>query len=158
MKRINLNLLLKLLFLNSNFVLTLGYRKIPKISPGAYIFQRPFARGLFVDGLIFGGTYVRRELCVSKSIGLVYSWKEINRFCFILLCIWGQFSKYKPPGSLFSEFYGILTQLWTTRPWVFSPRSQRKNANIVLEQSLTSLVFCLFSVLSGGVCVRCRDK
>ena len=29
--------------------------KIPKISPGSYIFQRPFLRGLFLDGLIFGG-------------------------------------------------------------------------------------------------------
>ena len=47
------------------------YRKIPKISPGAYIFQRPFLRGLFLEGLIFGGAYLRREICVSKSIGLV---------------------------------------------------------------------------------------
>ena len=29
------------------------YRKIPKISPRAYIFQRPFLRGLFLEGLIF---------------------------------------------------------------------------------------------------------
>ena len=46
------------------------YRKIPKISPGAYIFQRPFLRGLFLEGLIFGEAYLRREICVSKSIGL----------------------------------------------------------------------------------------
>ena len=46
------------------------YRKIPKISPGTYIFQRPFLRGLFLEGLIFGGAYLRREICVSKSIGL----------------------------------------------------------------------------------------
>jgi len=46
------------------------YRKIPKISPGAYIFQRPFLRGLVLEGLIFGGAYLRREICVSKSIGL----------------------------------------------------------------------------------------
>ena len=26
------------------------YRKIPNISPGAYIFQRPFLRGLFTEG------------------------------------------------------------------------------------------------------------
>ena len=52
------------------FVFTLIYCKIPKISPGAYIFQRPFLRGLFLEGLIFGGTYLRREICVSKSIGL----------------------------------------------------------------------------------------
>ena len=46
------------------------YCKIPKISPGAYIFQRPFLRGLFLEGPIFGGAYLRREICVSKSIGL----------------------------------------------------------------------------------------
>ena len=46
------------------------YRKIPKISPGAYIFQRPFLKGLFLEGLIFGGAYLRSEICVSKSIGL----------------------------------------------------------------------------------------
>ena len=33
------------------------YRKIPKISPGAYIFQRPFLRGLFLEGLIYGAKY-----------------------------------------------------------------------------------------------------
>ena len=32
----------------------LKYRKIPKISPGAYTFQRPFLRGLFLEGLIYG--------------------------------------------------------------------------------------------------------
>ena len=48
----------------------IGYRKIPKISPGAYVFQRPFLRGLFLEGLIFGGAYLRREICVSNSIGL----------------------------------------------------------------------------------------
>ena len=41
-----------------------SYRKIPKISPGAYIFQRPFLRGLFLEGLIFGGAYLRRDICV----------------------------------------------------------------------------------------------
>ena len=35
-------------------------------------------------GLIFGGAYVRREICVSKSIGLAYSWKEI--YTEYLLC------------------------------------------------------------------------
>ena len=59
------------------------YRKIPKISPGAYIFQRPFLRGLFLEGLIFGGAYIRREICVSKSIGVACSGKEIYHFCFV---------------------------------------------------------------------------
>ena len=57
------------LFVFSLFVFYI-YRKNPKISPGAYIFQRPFLRGLFLEGLIFGGAYLWREICVSKSIGL----------------------------------------------------------------------------------------
>ena len=53
------------------------YRKIRKISPGrgAYIFQRPFLRGLFLEGLIFGGAYKRREVCVSKSARLILGGK-----------------------------------------------------------------------------------
>ena len=47
------------------------YRKIPKLSPGAYIFQRPFLRGLFLKGLIFGRAYIWREVCVSKSARLI---------------------------------------------------------------------------------------
>ena len=40
------------------------YRKIPKISPGDHIFQMPFLRGLFLEGLIFEGAYLRKEICV----------------------------------------------------------------------------------------------
>ena len=41
------------------------YLKIPKIKPrGLY-----FSKALF-EGLIFGAAYIRREICVSKSIGL----------------------------------------------------------------------------------------
>ena len=60
---------------------------LKNISPGAYIFQRPFLGGLLLVGLIFGGAYLRRGICVLKSIGLAYSCKEIYRFCFVLLCI-----------------------------------------------------------------------
>ena len=75
------------------------YRKLPKISPGAYIFQRPFLRGLFLEGLIFVGAYLRREICVSTSIGLAFSWKEIYRFCFVLLCIEGNFQVQAPRAA-----------------------------------------------------------
>ena len=61
----------------------LKYHKIPKISPGAYIFQRPFLRGLFLEGPILGKAYVWREICVIKSAGLG---NEIYHFCFVLLC------------------------------------------------------------------------
>ena len=56
--------------LNRCEVVVFSYRKIPKIGPGAYILQRPFLIGLFLEGLRFGGAYLRREICVSKPIGL----------------------------------------------------------------------------------------
>ena len=62
------------------------YRKILKISLGAYIFQTPFLRRLFLEGLVFGGAYLRREICVSKSIGLAL-YLEVNLpflLCFTL--------------------------------------------------------------------------
>ena len=46
------------------------YRKIPKISPGAYIFQRPFLRGLFLEKLIFGGAYPEgRKFAFQNRLG-----------------------------------------------------------------------------------------
>ena len=46
------------------------YHKIRKISPGTYIFPRPFLTAYFRRGLSTEGIY---------------------RFCFVLLCIWEQF-------------------------------------------------------------------
>ena len=55
-----------------------------------------FLKALF-EGLLFGGAYLWREICVSKSIGQAsYRWKEIYRFCFVLLCIWKQFPSTSP--------------------------------------------------------------
>ena len=53
-----------------------------------------------MEGPIFGGAYVRREICVSKSIGLACSGKEIYHFYFVLLCIQGQIPSTSPPGGL----------------------------------------------------------
>ena len=88
------------------------YRKIPKISPGAYIFPRPFLRGLFLEGLIFGGAYTWWEICVTNLIRLAYSLK-VNlkkyvlpcHFCLILFCISGQFPSISPWGPIFG---GVL--------------------------------------------------
>ena len=55
-----------------------------------------------------GGAYVRREICVIKSVGLDCSGKEIYHFCFALLCIRGQISSTSPLGGLYSE--GDLTE------------------------------------------------
>ena len=116
----------------------MAYRKIPKISPGAYIFQRPFLRGLFSKGLIFGGAYLWREIYVSKSIGLVIQLEVNLQFllCFTLYLraifqvqaprglysegdLTEGFLRYRSEGlifggaytwrGLFSEFYCILT-------------------------------------------------
>ena len=71
-----------------NYVVHQSYHHIPKVSAGAYII---FSKACF-DGIIFGGGYVwreicvtkvatlilGREICVSKSIGLPSSWKEIH--------------------------------------------------------------------------------
>ena len=87
-----------------NFSLSVEkYRKIPKITPGDYIFQRPFLRGLFLEGPIFGGAYLRREICVSESIGPACKGEETYHFCFVFLCIRQQIPSTSPPGGLYSE-------------------------------------------------------
>ena len=45
-----------------------------------------------------GGASVRREVCVSKSIGLACSGKEIYHFCFVFTLCSRANSKYKPPS------------------------------------------------------------
>ena len=75
-------MLLLLLFFDKKAQFTSGlqiltYRKIPKISPGAYLFiynSQLFFKGLF-SGVIFGGAYIQRvylgrQIWVSKSIRL----------------------------------------------------------------------------------------
>ena len=64
-----------------------------------------------MEGLIFGGAYLRREICVSKSIGLALQ-LEVNLpflLCFFFLHYWfgGLIfgGAYTWIGS-FSEFYG----------------------------------------------------
>ena len=78
------------------------YRKIPKISPGAYIFQRLFLRGLFLEGPILGN--LRFKIDWASPIG---SWKlelEVNLpflLCFTLY-LRGIFQVQAPaPGLIF---------------------------------------------------------
>ena len=75
------------------------YRKIPKISPGAYIFQWTFLKGLFLEGLIFRGVYVWREICVSKSIKLACSGKEIYHFALFCFVFEDKFQVQAPRGT-----------------------------------------------------------
>jgi len=48
-----------------------------KISPGAYIFQKPFLRGTFLEGPIFGGKFAfqnRQGLYWEGNIRLKIDW------------------------------------------------------------------------------------
>ena len=51
------------------------------------MFQRPFLRGLFLGGLVFGGAYVWREIFVLKSIGLALFLEGNLPFFFVVLSI-----------------------------------------------------------------------
>ena len=82
-----------------------------------YIFQRPFLRGLFLEGPIFGGAYLRSEICVSKSIWLaLYLEGNLPFFFFFfftvfaLLCFWGQFPSTSPQGAYI--WRGDLTEVF----------------------------------------------
>ena len=84
------------------------YRKIPKISPKAYIFQRPFLRGLFLEGLIFGGAYLRREICVSQSIGLALQ-LEVNLLFFLCFTLYLRaIFRVQAPRGLILIFGGAI--------------------------------------------------
>ena len=94
----------------------LTYRKIPKIIPGAFIFQRHFLTGLFLEGLVYGAG----KFAFQNRLGEPYSWKEIYHFCFVLLCI-----QVQAPGvayiwrGLFSEFYGTPIIQLVRMTWSF---------------------------------------
>ena len=71
-----------------------------------------------MEGLIFGGAYLQREICVSKSIGLACSGKEIDHFCFVLhnFVFEGKFQVQAPRGGLYLE--GRLNRgFFATRFW-----------------------------------------
>ena len=68
------------------------YRKIPKISPEAYICQRPLLKGLSTEGI-----------CVSKSIGLALYLEGNLPFLLCFTLHLGAISKYKPPGGLYLD-------------------------------------------------------
>ena len=114
-------------FKTRNFI---NYRKIPKINPGAYIFQRPFLRSLCLKGLIFGGAYLRREICVSKSIGLALQLKGNLPFLLCFTLHLRAIFNYNPPPPRGGPLY--------------------------LEERLNGGLFALrvWGLIFGGACVR----
>ena len=85
-----------------------GYRKIPKSSPGDYIFQRPFLRGLSLQG----------NLRLKTDWASLTVWRKFTVFAlFYFVLIWGQFPSTSAREAyvwrgykwrdLFSKFYGV---------------------------------------------------
>ena len=116
-------------------------RKIPKISLRAYIFQRPFLRGLFSEGLIFEGLYMYGgKFAFQNRLGQLVVERKFTIFALFYFVFEGKFQVQAPQGAyiqrgdltegflrydfgglifggaytwrgLFSEFYGILKNL-----------------------------------------------
>ena len=112
---------------------TIKFRK--KKPQGLYFSKAPF------EGLVFGGAYVWWEICVSKSIGLACSGKEIYHFCFVLLCIREQIPLNRgayirrgdlTEGFLRYDFEGLIfggAYTWRGLFSVFYGKFQRKTRN-----------------------------
>ena len=70
---------------------------------------------------MFGGAYVRREICVLKSIGLALFLVGNLPFFFVLLCFWGQFPSTSPQRGLYLEgrFNGgfFALRVWGAYIW-----------------------------------------
>ena len=81
------------------------YRKIPKISPGAYIFERPLLRGLFLEGLIFGGACFWRDLSTEGNLRFKIDWASLivaskfTVFALFYFVFEGNFPSTSPRGA-----------------------------------------------------------
>ena len=77
------------------------YRKIPKISPGAYIFERPFLRGLFLEG-----AYIRRGLSTEGNLRFKIDWvslivgSKFTVFALFYFVLEGNFPSTSPRGLI----------------------------------------------------------
>ena len=73
------------------------------MSAGAYIFQRPFLRGLFLGG--GGGGYIQRGLSTEGNLGFKIDWASLifgSKFTILALFYFvfeGIFPSTSPPGA-----------------------------------------------------------
>ena len=70
-------------------------RKIPKISPGADIFKRPFLRRLFLEGIIFGEVYWRFKIDWASLIVR----RKFTVFALFYFAFEGNFQVQAPGGA-----------------------------------------------------------
>ena len=86
------------------------YRKIPKISPGTDIFQRPFLWGLFLEGLIYGGNLRFKINRASPIVG-----SKFTVFALFYFVFEGNFQVQTPGGRIFGGAYtwrGLFSQFY----------------------------------------------
>ena len=102
-----------------------NYHKIPKISPGSYIFQRPLLRGLSMEGNLrfkidWASLIAERKFKIfalfyfvfegnfpSTSPRVAYIWRGDLMAVFFALRVWGAYIW----RGLFWEYYGIIVTL-----------------------------------------------
>ena len=80
------------------------YRKIPKRSPGAYSFQRPFLRGLYSEGLLYGGKFAFQNRLASLIVG-----RKLTVFALFYFVFVGNFQVQSPGGGAYI-WRGDLTE------------------------------------------------
>ena len=102
------------------------YHKIAKISPGPYIFQRLFLRGVSLEGLIFRGTYT---ICITKSIAsstCSSTWNANTTIIYLFLLLlstcsstWNANKKnYMSFNTVFAQFYFVIEGNFQVKfPW-----------------------------------------
>ena len=83
------------------------YCKIPKISPGAYIFSKAL-----VEGLSFGGAYLWREICRFKIdwASLIVG-RKFTVFALIYYAFEGNFQLQAPRGAYIWRVFFALQVL-----------------------------------------------
>ena len=111
------------------------YCKIPKISLGAYIFQRPFLRSLYSEGLIYRGKFAfQNRDWASLIVGSKFNVFALFYFAFESnfpstspwrAYIWRGdltgFLHYRLGGLIFGGVYawkGLFSEFYDIRKWV----------------------------------------
>ena len=124
------------------------YRKIPKICPRAYIFQRPCLRGLFWRGLYSKGDLRFKIDWASLIVGSKFTVFALYYFVFE-----GNFPGKSPGGAyiwrgLFLEFYGMWVDRLQVNPgrFPFTPKFRK----VRLENKREGQMERAISVRSDG--------
>ena len=88
--------------LNQSRKVPTEYRKIPKKSPGAYTFQRPFLTGLFLEELIWRGLSTEGNLRFKIDWASLIVEGKFTVFALFYFVFEGNFPNTSPRGLIFA--------------------------------------------------------